>query len=67
MTLAEKAAASLRLEGPGLGYGLDDTEVDRFLAATDAGLIVLDTACDKGMQDNYALRHDAKTSLPATT
>jgi hypothetical protein len=35
-------------------------------ATNSAGLIVLDTACDKGMQDYYALRHDAKTSLSAT-
>lgn len=67
MTLAEKAAASLRLEGPGLGYGLNVAEVDQLLAATEAGLIVPETPCDKGMQDNYALRHDAKASLPAMT
>lgn len=66
MTLPEKAATSLRLEAPGLGYGLNEGEVDQLLAATDAGLIVPETPCDKGMQDNYALRHDAKAPLPAT-
>lgn len=67
MTHAEKGAASLRLEAPGLGFGLDDGEVDALMAATEAGLIVPETPCDKGMQDNYALRHEAAAALPTTS
>ena len=52
----ERATTSLRLDGPGLGLGLDATEVDAYLDAVDAGLIVQETRCDKGMQDNFALR-----------
>lgn len=52
----ERAATSLRLDGPGLGLGLDPEEVDAYLDAVDAGLIVQETRCDKGMQDNFALR-----------
>jgi hypothetical protein len=51
----ERAATSLRLDGPGLGLGLDAAEVDAYLDAVDAGLIVQETRCDKGMQDNFAL------------
>jgi hypothetical protein len=61
----ERAAASLRLEGPGLGLGLDPDEVDAYLDAVNAGLIVAETRCDKGMQDNFALR--AETSVELTT
>ncbi|MEU6033998.1 hypothetical protein ABZ801_01170 [Actinomadura sp. NPDC047616] len=60
---SEKAATSLRLEAPGLGFGLDDNEVEAFMAATEQGLIVPETPCDKGMQDNYALRHEATATL----
>lgn len=52
----ERAATSLWLDGPGLGLGLDPDEVDAYLDAVDAGLIVQETRCDKGMQDNFALR-----------
>ncbi|HEX3960643.1 MAG TPA: hypothetical protein VHZ03_29065 [Trebonia sp.] len=59
----ERAAASLRLDGPGLGLGLDHDEVDRYLDAVDAGLIVQETRCDKGMQDNFALRTGTTVQL----
>jgi hypothetical protein len=59
----ERAAASLRLDGPGLGLGLDPNEVDAYLDAVDAGLIVQETRCDKGMQDNFALRADTAVQL----
>jgi hypothetical protein len=62
----ERAAASLRLEGPGLGLGLDPGEVDTYLAAVEAGLIVQETRCDKGMQDNFALRAETTVELTAT-
>jgi hypothetical protein len=62
---SQRAATSLRLEGPGLGLGLDPGEVDAYLAAVQAGLIVPETPCDKGMQDNFALR--AETTVDLTT
>ncbi len=52
----ERAATSLRLEGPGLGLGLDPDETDAYLDAVANGLLVQETRCDKGMQDNFALR-----------
>jgi hypothetical protein len=61
----ERAATSLRLEGPGLGLGLDPDEVDAYLSAVNAGLLVVETRCDKGMQDNFALR--AETTVELTT
>jgi hypothetical protein len=62
---AERAATSLRLEGPALGLGLDPDEIDAYLDAVNAGLIVAETRCDKGMQDNFALR--AETTVELTT
>jgi hypothetical protein len=62
----ERAATSLRLEGPGLGLGLDPDEVDAYLAAVNAGLIVAETRCDKGMQDNFALRAETTVELATT-
>lgn len=59
----ERAATSLRLDGPGLGLGLDPAEVDAYLNAVNAGLIVQETRCDKGMQDNFALRADTTIQL----
>ena len=63
---SERAATSLRLEGPGLGLGLDPGEVDAYLAAVNAGLIVQETRCDKGMQDNFALRAETTVELTAS-
>ena len=62
---AAGAATSLRLDGPGpgLGLGLDPAEVDAYLDAVDAGLIVQETRCDKGMQDNFALRTGTTVQL----
>ncbi len=62
----QRAATSLRLEGPGLGLGLDPDEVDAYLAAVNAGLIVAETRCDKGMQDNFALRAETTVELAAS-
>lgn len=62
---AQRAAASLRLEGPALGLGLDPDEIDAYLDAVNAGLIVQETRCDKGMQDNFALR--TETTIELTT
>ena len=63
----ERAASSLRLEGPGLGLGLDDADVDAYLAMAEAGVIVPETPCDKGRQDNFALRAGTTVQLvPAT-
>lgn len=59
----EKAAISLRLEGPGLGLGLDPAEVDTYLDMAHRGLIVPETPCDKGMQDNFALRAETTVQL----
>jgi hypothetical protein len=57
----ERAATSLRLEAPGLG--LDPDEIDAYLAAVNAGLIIAETRCDKGMQDNFALRAETTVEL----
>ncbi len=62
----QRAATSLRLEGPGLGLGLDPDEVDAYLDAVNAGLIVAETRCDKGMQDNFALRAETTIELTAS-
>jgi hypothetical protein len=62
----ERAATSLRLEGPGLGLGLDPDEIDAYLAAVNAGLIIAETRCDKGMQDNFALRAETTIELAAS-
>ena len=62
---SDRAAASLRLEGPGLGLGLDPEEIDAYLTAVNAGLIVAETRCDKGMQDNFALRAETTVELTA--
>lgn len=59
----EKATTSLRLAGPGLGLGLNPEEVDDFVALSSAGLIVPETPCDKGMQDNFALRPETTVAL----
>ncbi len=40
---AERAATSLRLEGPAIGLGLDPEEIDAYLDAVNAGLIVAET------------------------
>jgi hypothetical protein len=65
---AQQAPTSLRMEGPGMGLGLDtDEEVESYLEMARKGLIVRETACDKGMQDNFALRPDTTVELrPAT-
>lgn len=63
---SERAAASLRLEGPALGLGLDPEEIDAYLDAVSAGLIVAETRCDKGMQDNFALRAETTVELTAS-
>src|ERR1039458_3286723 len=62
----ERAATSLRLEGPGLGLGLDPDEIDAYLAAVNAGLIIAETRCDQGMQDNFALPAAPTTELAAS-
>ena len=59
----ERAAASLRLEGPALGLGLDPEEIDAYLDVVSTGLIVAETRCDKGMQDNFALRAETTVEL----
>ena len=51
---------------PGLGFGLDPDEVDAYLAAVNNGLIVQETRCDKGMQDNFALRAETTVELAAS-
>jgi hypothetical protein len=63
----ERTATSLRLEAPGLGLGLglDPDEIDTYLDAVNAGLIIAETRCDKGMQDNFALR--AETTIELAT
>jgi hypothetical protein len=62
----ERAATSLRLEGPGLGLGLDQTDVDHYLDVVGKGLVIPETPCDKGMQNNWALRDGTTTTLTAT-
>lgn len=60
-----RSAHSLRLTGPGVGLGLDPAEVENYLTAVDNGLIVAETECDRGMQDNLALRASTSVTLPA--
>ena len=59
----EKAATSLRLEGPGLGLGLDPAEVEAYLDMARRGVLVPETPCDKGMQNNFALRAETTVEL----
>jgi len=59
----ERAATSLRLEGPGLGLALDPADTDRYLVAARKGVIIPETPCDKGMQDNFALRAETTVAL----
>jgi len=61
----ERTTASLRLAGTGLGLGLDPAETDAYLEAVRAGLIVQETRCDMGMQDNFALRAETTVDLAA--
>ena len=61
----ERAATSLRLTAPGLGLGLDPEEITGFMDMSRRGLVVPETPCDKGMQDNFALRPDTTVSLTA--
>lgn len=64
---SQQAPTSLRMEGPALGLGLDAAEVDSYLDMARKGLIVPETPCDKGMQDNFALRAETTVELrPAT-
>lgn len=63
----ERAATSLRLEGPGLGLGLDSADVTTYLDMARKGLIVPETPCDKGMQDNFALRAETTVQLRSAT
>jgi hypothetical protein len=63
----ERAAASLRLEAPGLGFGLDPAETEQFMDAARRGVLVPETPCDKGMQDNFALRATTKVALTTAT
>lgn len=57
----ERTTASLRLAGAGLG--LDPDETDAYLASVRAGLVVQETRCDMGMQDNFALRAETTVDL----
>ncbi|MFI7642943.1 hypothetical protein [Nonomuraea sp. NPDC049400] len=59
----ERAAASLRLEGPALGLGLEQQEVGHYLDVVSKGLLIPETPCDMGMQNNWALRADTTTTL----
>ena len=61
----ERAATSLRLDSPGFGLGLDPGEVDQFLELAAKGTIVTQTACDKGVQDDRALRTETTVPLAA--
>lgn len=68
MTIAaERTAGSLRLAAPGLGLGLDEADIDDYLALVEAGVIMPETACDKGMQDDFALRPTTTTPLAIPT
>lgn len=65
MTLAaERTAGSLRLSAPGLGLGMNEQDIDEYLAMVDAGVIIPETACDKGMQDDFAMRPSTTVPLP---
>lgn len=59
------APDTLRSAEPGVGLGLDHDEVASYLAAVDAGLIIAETRCDRGMQDKNALMQVAAVDLPA--
>jgi hypothetical protein len=59
----EKAATSLRLSAPALGLSLAEHDVAHYLEMVDAGLIQPENDCDKGMQDDYALRPETTTPL----
>lgn len=61
----ERTTASLRLAAPGAGITVNAEEVEQYLEMVAAGVIVSETACDKGMQDNFALR--AGTSVELAT
>lgn len=63
----ERSAESLRLAGPGLGLGLSSDDTDRYLEAARKGVLIPETACDKGMQDNFALRPDTSVDLVAAS
>jgi hypothetical protein len=63
MMPTERSTASLRLATPGLGLGLDPAETDQYLDAVRSGLIVQETRCDMGMQDNFALRTETTVAL----
>ncbi len=68
MTIAaERTAGSLRLAAPGLGLGMNPGDVDEYLALVGAGVIMPETACDKGMQDDFALRETTTTPLAIPT
>ena len=54
------------VHGGHLGLGLDPDEIDAYLDAVNAGLIVQETRCDKGMQDNFALRAETTVELAAS-
>jgi hypothetical protein len=54
---------SLRSAAPGVGLGLDPSEVDSYLAAVGHGLVVAETRCDRGMQDDKALRAATSVTL----
>jgi len=41
-------------------------EIDTYLVAVNNGLIVQETRCDKGMQDNFALRAETTVELATT-
>ena len=59
------APDTLRSAEPGIGLGLDPAEVESYLAAVNAGLIIAETRCDRGMQDKKALMQVAAVDLPA--
>ena len=59
------APDTLRSAEPGVGLGLDPAEVASYLSLVDAGLVVAETRCDKGMQDKKALMQVAAVDLPA--
>ena len=59
------APGTLRSAEPGVGLGLDPGEVTSYLAAVDAGLVIAETRCDRGMQDKRALMEAATADLPA--
>ena len=62
----EKAAASLRLEAPASVSASTPTRSTPTSMLSVAGLIVQETRCDKGMQDNFALRAETTVDLTAS-